>query len=195
MSTSPILVLAVGNQLMRDEGVGPRVAAELWSHYDIPDSVEVMDAGTLGLGMLHVLRDRAYVLIVDAIDGTGHPAGTVVRTSPADFAPNQILHSLHDVRLVDVLQAAELMGVSPETECVGVQIEDISPPDFSVGLTPAVEAAVPRAVAATLYLLAERASDVEPLAGPEHDAFTTEVDAALKDMRRRLGDPEAEPGS
>jgi len=191
VSVSPVLVLAVGNQLMRDEGVGPRVAAELWAHYDIPDSVEVMDAGTLGLGMLHVLRDRAYVLIVDAIDGTGHPAGTVVRTSPADFAPNQILHSLHDVRLVDVLQAAELIGISPETECVGVQIADIAPPDFSVELTDAVEAAVPRAVAAVLYILAERGIDIAPLSGDEHHAFTASVDDALGDMRRRLGGAEA----
>lgn len=187
MLTAPVLVLAVGNQLMRDEGVGPRVAAELWAHYGVPDKVEVMDAGTLGLGMLHVLRDRKYVLIVDAIDGTGHPAGTVVRTTPADFAPNQILHSLHDVRLVDVLQAAELMGVAPETECVGVQIEDISPPDFSVGLTPAVESAVPRAVAAALYILRERGIDVPPLPGEGHTTFTAAVDDALEDMRQRLG--------
>jgi hydrogenase maturation protease len=188
--TPPVLILAVGNQLMRDEGVGPRVAAELWAHYELPETVEVMDAGTLGLGMLHVLRDREYVLIVDAIDGTGHPAGTVVRTSPADFAPNQILHSLHDVRLVDVLQAAELMGVSPETECVGVQIEDISPPDFSVDLTAAVEVAVPRAVAATLYILAERGVEIPPLAGEEHTVFTSQVDVALEDMRHRLGGSE-----
>lgn len=187
MPTPPVLVLAVGNQLMRDEGVGPRVAEELWAHYELPEAAEVMDASTLGLGMLHVLRDREYVLIVDAIDGTGHPAGTVVRTTPANFAPNQILHSLHDVRLVDVLQAAELMGVSPETECVGVQIEDISPPDFSVGLTAAVESAVPRAVAATLYLLAERGIDITPLVGGEHGEFTSAVEIALQEMRHRLG--------
>jgi hydrogenase maturation protease len=172
---------------MRDEGVGPRIAAELWKHYELPDTVEVMDAGTLGLGMLHVLRDRDYVLIVDAIDGTGHPAGTVVRTAPADFAPNQILHSLHDVRLVDVLQAAELMGITPVTECVGVQIEDISPADFSVGLTDAVESAVPRAVAATLYILAERGLDITALCDSENDAFTATVNVALEEMRRRLG--------
>lgn len=187
MPTPPVLVLAVGNQLMRDEGVGPRVAAELWAHYEIPDTVEVMDAGTLGLGMLHVLRDRDYVLIVDAIDGTGYPAGTVVRTSPADFAPNQILHSLHDVRLVDVLQAAELMGIAPEAECVGVQIEDILPPDFSVGLTAAVEGAVPRAVAATLYILAERGIEIALLDGDAHSELTSAVNVALEDMRRRLG--------
>lgn len=186
MLTVPVLVLAVGNQLMRDEGVGPRIAAELWENYSVPESVEVMDAGTLGLSMMHVLRDRDYVLIVDAIDGTGHPAGTVVRVSTKDFAASQILHSLHDVRLVDVLQAAQLIGIDPEAECIGVQVEDIAPSEFTVGLTPPVEGAVPRAVAAVLYVLAERGIEVTPRSDREHGAFTDAVDVALEDMRRRL---------
>ena len=183
-----VLIIGVGNVLMRDEGVGPRVVAELGDRYEFPADVEVMDAGTMGLGMMHLFRDVEYMLIIDAIDGTGHPAGTVVQISPEDFAPNQVLHSLHDIRLVDVLNAAKLIEAEPKlTDCVGIQIEDISPEAFSIGLTDSVETAVPRATAAALTLLEENGIEATELpAETENDeAVLATVRSVRDDMRAK----------
>ncbi|MCX8006820.1 MAG: hydrogenase maturation protease [Coriobacteriia bacterium] len=185
MTEERILVLGVGNLLMRDEGVGPRVVEALSSAYSLPDSVRVVDAGTLGFGMVHLLRDADYVLVVDAVDGTPHPPGTVLRLAPEHFAPNQVLHSLHDVRLVDVLAAARLIGVEPQVECVGIQVEDIAPDELSVGLTERVEAALPRATAAVLMLLEERGVPHTRTHGADA-AFAAAVEEALAEMRERL---------
>jgi len=38
-----ILVIGLGNVLMRDEGIGVRVAEELECRYELPDFVEVID--------------------------------------------------------------------------------------------------------------------------------------------------------
>jgi hydrogenase maturation protease len=119
-----------------------------------PDNVTLIDAGTMGMGILNLFRDCDYLLVIDAVDGTGEPAGTVVRMTPEDMAPNTIKHSMHDMRLVDVLEAAMLMGTRPEVDCIGIQILDMD--GIAVGLTPDVEAAVPRAVEAALTVLAER---------------------------------------
>jgi len=181
-----ILVLGIGNVLMLDEGVGNRIATELERNYVFPDDVRVMDAGTMGLGMIHLFRGVELLLVVDAIDGTGHPAGTVVRLSPEDFAPNQVLHSLHDVRFVDVLNAARLIDIMPEADCIGVQVENMSPPELAIGLTKVVEDAVPRAVGAVLYVLEERGVQVEPAAGDHADpAFQEAVAVAKADIRRK----------
>lgn len=179
-----VLVLGIGNILMMDEGVGNRIATELQRNYRFPDDVTVMDAGTMGLGMMHLFRGVEFLLVADAIDGTGHPAGTVVRVSPEDFAPNQVLHSLHDVRFVDVLSAARLIGVMPEADCIGVQIENMSPAELTIGLTEVVEAAVPRAIAAVLYVLEEHGVGAEPSAegDPELQAAVAEAKA---DVARR----------
>lgn len=152
--TERITVMGVGNPLMKDEGVGVRVVEALMSSCAFPGNVTLIDAGTMGMGILHLFRECDYLLVIDAVDGTGEAAGTVVRLTPDDLAPNQVMHSLHDVRFVDVLQAAELMGVRPEADCVGIQVEDMS--GVGIGLTPAVEAAVPAAVDAVLAVLAER---------------------------------------
>lgn len=185
MSDRRVLIIGVGNTLMRDEGVGPRIAEELRARFSFPEDVEVIDAGTMGLGMLHLFRGVEYMLVTDAIDGTGYPPGTVVRISPEDFAANQVLHSLHDIRLVDVLNAAKLIDAAPVlTECVGVQIEDIAPEEFSVGLTPAVETAVPRAVAAALTLLEEQGIEAAEVP-QEDDGFLGIVREARTEMRER----------
>ena len=179
-----VLVMGIGNILMMDEGVGNRIATELEANYRFPADVRVMDAGTMGLGMMHLFRGVEYLLVADAIDGSGHPAGTVLRVPPEEFSPNQVLHSLHDVRLVDVLSAARLIGLMPETECVGVQVENMSPPELTIGLSERVEAAVPRAVAAVLHILAEHAIEVE--AREDGDtAFQERVATERDDIARR----------
>ena len=115
MPAERVTVMGVGNPLMRDEGVGVRVAEVLMSSFAWPENVTVLDAGTMGMGILNLFRDADYVLVVDAVDGTGEAPGTVVRISAEDIAPNQVMHSLHDVRFVDVLEAAELMGIRPDS--------------------------------------------------------------------------------
>lgn len=153
VASERILVMGIGNPLVKDEGVGVRVVEEMMRTLSFPDNVTLVDAGTMGMGILNLFRECDHMLVVDAIDGTGEEPGTVLRLSPEDLAPNQILHSLHDVRFVDVLQAAELMGSRPSADCIGIQIADMD--GVAIGLTDAVADAVPRAVEAMLAVLAE----------------------------------------
>lgn len=177
MSTERILVMGVGNPLMRDEGVGPRVVELLRSGYDFPDNVEVVDAGTMGFMILDVMRGFDRMIVVDAVKGTGHPAGTVFLLTPDEIAPNQVMHSLHDTRLVDVLQAAELIDITPETIAVGVQIDAIE--EWVLELSEPVEKAVPVAAAAVLEQLKERGVEPAPRADAERD-----VDALIIESLR-----------
>jgi hydrogenase maturation protease len=154
VSAERITVMGIGNPLVKDEGVGIRVIETMMNTLAFPDNVRLVDAGTMGMGILNLFQDCDYLLVIDAVDGTGEPAGTVVRMTPADMAPNTIKHSMHDMRLVDVLEAAMLMGTQPEVDCVGIQILDMD--GIAIGLTPELEEAVPRAVDAALSILAER---------------------------------------
>ena len=161
-SPQKILILGIGNILMKDEGIGCRIAEELQNRYDFPEGVDVVDSGTMGLVLLNLLREYDFVIVVDAVDGTGYPPGTVVRMSPEDIAPNQVMHSLHDARFIDVLEAAMLIGIEIEGHVIGVQVEDMDPPELFIGLSNSLEDAVDTAIDAVLTVLAERG--VEPLA-------------------------------
>jgi hydrogenase maturation protease len=140
---------------MLDEGAGPRVAAELLANYRFPPNVEVLDRGTMGMALLSDLKRFDVILLVDAVDSTGKPPGTVVTFSPEDIAPYEAFHGAHDTRFVDVLEAAALLGYTPEAHCLGVQVGDMCPPEYTIGLTPEVEAAVPFLVECVLGFLAQ----------------------------------------
>jgi hydrogenase maturation protease len=176
-----ITVMGIGNPLVKDEGVGVRVIEVMMSTLHFPDNVTLVDAGTMGMGILNLFQDCDYLLVIDAVDGTGEPAGTVVRMSPEDLAPNQIKHSMHDMRLVDVLEAAMLMGTRPDADCVGIQILDMD--GIAIGLTEPVEAALPAAVAAALDILAEHGIVAEPRDDVPVDA------QILKSIRTRSAMP------
>ncbi len=152
MAEPRILVMGVGNPLMRDEGAGPRTVEILMNAFDYPDNVEVVDCGTMGYTILDVLRGVDHLIVVDALRADDLEPGEVVRLDPSDFATSQVMHSLHDIRLPEVLQAAALIGTAPTTVAIGIQIEEIA--EWVVELSEPVEAALPIAVAAVLEELA-----------------------------------------
>ena len=140
--TCPILVLGLGNILMRDEGVGVR-AVEAMIGLELPAEVELLEGGTAGLGLLDAICDRRRVIVLDAVQCEGMP-GTVVqfRIDPAQAgsAPSSPV-SLHEVGFVEVLRAARLLNAAPrEVIVVGVKPAIV---DSGIELSPQVEAAIP----------------------------------------------------
>ena len=173
-----IAILCIGNELMLDEGLGPRIARELLATYEFPESVHVFDMGTMGMSIIPILKEHDFVLTVDAVDNTGQKPGTVFRFNPDDIAPNTVLSSLHDLRFIDVLNAAELLGYKPEGHCIGVQVLNMDPEDLTIGLTEPVEAAVPLVMFAIEQVLEEK-------------GITLALKEGAISPRALLGDPDA----
>jgi hydrogenase maturation protease len=173
--TTRILIMGVGNPLMRDDGIGPRVVEVLLSGYTFPDNVEIVDAGTMSFMILDLLRGIDNLILVDAMQDTDSPAGTVVVLTPEEISPNQVKHSMHDVGIVDVLQAAELMGRAPDPVAIGVQIESIE--QWVLELSDPVSAAIPIAAAAVLDELKQLG--VEPVPNEDADVHA-QILAALR---------------
>jgi hydrogenase maturation protease len=122
-----ILVLGVGNILLRDEGVGVRVVEALQSRFEFSPHVELVDGGTLGLRLLEPVQRATSLIVVDAIRNGG-PPGTIYRLSTQELRGSvRAKESLHQLDLLDTLGYAELLGNIPETVVLGIEPEDISP--------------------------------------------------------------------
>jgi len=80
-----ILILGVGNLLLSDEGVGVHVARKLME-MDFPPQVEVLEGGTDGFGLMHVLLQADRLILVDAVRGGG-PPGSIYRFEIEDCPP------------------------------------------------------------------------------------------------------------
>jgi hydrogenase maturation protease len=123
-----ILVLGVGNLLLRDESIGVHLVNQLEQEYDFPQGVDVVDGGTAGMELLEFIAGREHVVIIDAVL-TGDSPGTVVNLRddevPALFH-NKV--SPHQLGISDLLGALKLTGESPENIfLVGIIPETVEP--------------------------------------------------------------------
>jgi hydrogenase maturation protease len=149
------LILGLGNPIVSDDSVGLRVAEALKGRLaDRPD-VEVSEDYWGGLRLMERLIGYERAIVIDAIC-TGSPPGTLHRLAPGDIG-TQRSASAHDVNLATALEFGRLSGVSlPANKriiLVGIEAEDIL--NFGERCTPAVEAAIPRAVEMVLNILDE----------------------------------------
>ena len=143
LRSAPVLVLGLGNLLLRDEGVGVHVVEALAPFGPWP-RVELADGGTSGLGLVDLLAGREKVIVIDAVAGPWTP-GTVIRLGPEDLAPalGGPL-SLHEVGLSEALRAVRLLEDSPEE----VVLLGVVPDEIGAGLdlSPTIAALLPDVV-------------------------------------------------
>lgn len=139
--TGRIIVLGVGNILLRDEGVGVRVIERLKETYSFPDNVELMDGATAGLDLLPFMEGASSVIIVDTVKTT-EPPGSIFRFTPDDI-DNKVPYktSLHQIGMVEVFTIAEALGKKMEAVIIGIQPENME--DWGLELTPTIEAKIP----------------------------------------------------
>lgn len=154
------LVLGVGNPLMSDDGVGLRLLRALAESCSLV-GVEFVDAGTLSLLLLPRLEGADGLLVLDAaqFDAAAGAVRTLEGPAMDEFLRSSRC-SVHEVGLRDLIDAARLTGVLPQRRAlVGVQPLAVG---WGESLSPAVEAAVPSAVALALGILASWTGDARP---------------------------------
>lgn len=140
---TPILILGIGNILLRDEGVGVRVI-EAMRDLSLPEGVEILDGGTSGADLIDELADRQKVIVIDAIKTDAEP-GAIFRFSDKDLiARTEGTISLHEFGLVETLLATRQLGCAPQEVIIyGVQPKDIS---SGLELSAEIAALVPKVI-------------------------------------------------
>jgi hydrogenase maturation protease len=111
---SAILVLGLGNIILRDEGLGVRACERLLERYTLAETVDALDGGTLGLHLLPYLDGVRDLLIIDAVRAD-EPPGSLVRLE-GDAIPAALAHkmSMHQFGLAELLAVGSLQGSLPQ---------------------------------------------------------------------------------
>ena len=162
-----LLILGVGNLLLSDEGVGVHVAQKMME-IDFPPEVQIMEGGTDGFGLMHVLLKADRVILVDAVKGGG-PPGSIYRFEVEDCPPFPDIFktSVHQISILEVINLSGLIGPTPRTTVIGVEPKCL---EMGMELSPQIEATIPKViqlvreeVAASLGSLPEKPSvEVSP---------------------------------
>jgi hydrogenase maturation protease len=147
------LVIGLGNPLISDDSVGLRVAAALKSRLAHLPDVDVAEDYWGGLRLMERMIGYRAAIVIDAICTGGEP-GTI-RHLAVDMLDTQRSASAHDVNLPTALAFGRHAGAELPTDeqvrLVGIEAEDVV--NFGQECTPAVAAAVPRAVEEVVRLL------------------------------------------
>ncbi len=164
---APILVMGLGNVLLQDEGLGVRALRRLTERYILPDDVEVIDAGALGLSLLSFLEGVEDVLIIDAVH-RGQRPGSLIRLEGEEVAWAETMHLLpQDVRLHELIVLRGSAGSSPQRIVLWGMEPGTSEPGLE--LTPVCEAHLDDLVDAVVHELRAWGADVRPI--PERSAI------------------------
>jgi hydrogenase maturation protease len=140
-----IVVLGLGNILLRDEGVGVKVIEELRKRYDFLPPVKLIDGGTAGFGLVTEIEGCQKLLVVDAVKAGNEP-GTVYKFRRGDITVtiSQTL-SVHDIGFFEALEHWKILGIEPEVIFFGIEPEDIN--SWGFDLTPCIQDKMPKLVA------------------------------------------------
>jgi hydrogenase maturation protease len=131
-------VIGLGNPLMGDDAVGLRALERLETNWHVPATIELVDGGTWGMNLLHVIEDATSLLFLDAVD-RGVAPGTLIVLDNGEIPRALLLKvSPHQVDLREVLAVAQLRGrIPPRMTLIGLQPERI---ELGEALSPRVEA-------------------------------------------------------
>jgi len=141
-----VLVLGMGNILLGDEGVGVHVIREL-EKKKLPSNIELMDAGTALFSILHLLKERKKIVVIDAAKGGKRP-GTIYRVLPSQIKNdyNRLL-SLHEMGLMECLAALENEARPRDMVIIGIEPASIEP---GLRLSPKLQQKLPEIVKAVM---------------------------------------------
>jgi hydrogenase maturation protease len=131
------LILGLGNDILKDDGIGPQIVKDLTSILE-PGRYHFNIASSGGLEILEYLAGFRKVIIIDAIKtGSGKP-GDVYCFTPDDFMDTLHLSSLHDVDFITALRLGESLSVNLPEEMNIIAVEIVEDMEFGEDLTPAV---------------------------------------------------------
>ena len=132
-------IIGIGNPMMADDGIGPRLVAELEGF--VP-GVALIDMGTGGMQLVHVLAGYESVLIIDSADMDLTP-GQFRIFSPEDVVSlkETRAYSLHDWDLLRSIEISRNLGEAPTRILIfAVQPRSL---DMRDGLSHELESRIP----------------------------------------------------
>jgi len=136
-----LIVVGVGNLLMKDDGIGIHVIRKMSSMKEF-EGVEIVDAMTNVHMLLSAIEGKKKAIIVDAIDFDGEPGEVkVIKFNPneEDF-PSEIPLTIHDLHFRDaIMMARGVYDLPEELVIVGVKPKEIA---LEIGLSEEVRAKI-----------------------------------------------------
>lgn len=144
-----ITVLGLGNPLLKDDGIGPRVIAAMQKEGLLPGVQAVSSQGSF-YQLLNIIAESKRIIAVDALQG-GSPPGTIYLLDSSKVVRNNNTEIIrHEENFFEVLDLYNNFGNVPEVTIVGIEPKEIA---YSTELSPEISARIPALISVIKSLL------------------------------------------
>jgi hydrogenase maturation protease len=152
MQLRKTLIIGIGNEILSDDGIGPRLVKSLSEIIDDPN-VNFTTACCGGLEIMEYIRDYEKAILIDAIHTQNRKPGNVYYFTPPDFRETSNLSNLHDVNFVTALHLGKILDLNLPDDLHVIAVEISEDREFSEKLTPLLEKRYPEILAEVSALI------------------------------------------
>jgi len=137
-----VLVLGMGNDILSDDGIGPRIINDL-DKTGMPPWVTFKDASAGGMELIETIKDYDEVILIDALKTGVHPPGTVLEVVPADFGETLHLSNIHDIDFLTALKLGQKAGMKIPERMTILAVEIVEDRVFSNDFSESIQSRYP----------------------------------------------------
>lgn len=138
---APFLLLALGNDLLGDDGVALAAARVIKKHCPAP-WFDIVESSEAGLALMEIMTGYAKVLLLDSVQTGQSPIGTVLEFRREDLQ-RIVAPSPHYAGIPEVLDMAGRLAIPFPEEIRILALEVSNPLEFGEEFTPAVQKGLP----------------------------------------------------
>ncbi len=104
--TNDILVFGVGNEILTDDGIGPKLVKRLQKEFT-HSGIEYDTAFLGGMELLEYIQGYKTVVFIDAIRTRNGIPGDVYQLSLSNFKETLHLSNVHDISFITAFELGE----------------------------------------------------------------------------------------
>jgi len=116
------LILGIGNDILTDDGIGPRLCDFLQDRYS-NDSIDFEKLNVGGLEVLEFINGYETVIFIDAIKTVDGQIGDIYLYTPEHFRETLHLSNLHDTNFITALELGRSLEFSIPEKIFIIAIE------------------------------------------------------------------------
>ena len=110
MPQTSFAIIAIGNMLQKDDGMGIFASKYLEDNYHFSPSIDIIQGGVEGMNLLNTFMEYDEILFLDCVD-TNDEAGSIYLIPTTELKTSGIVQSsAHEMGLLECLGMLELMG-------------------------------------------------------------------------------------
>lgn len=138
MNNKTTLIYGIGNEILSDDAIGPKLTWQLEKDLNLPN-IKFETAFVGGLEVLEIINGYDTVVFIDAIKTKGGIPGDVYYFTTDDFKETLNLSNLHDTDFLTAIELGKQLGFKIPPKIHIIAIEIVEDEVYSNDFTPEIQ--------------------------------------------------------